>query len=986
MAQSPGVFSLENVEVKLREGDWATAAEWWRTEPLPNTGYYAGGNSSLSSITKTQFATDTSSNIPPNTPYARGNGTSLTSETTLYMAAGAPSNPPVTTKTDKLVYSTDTVSTVPGSIPAPSNYGIYQTNKGIFGTKTSGYMAGGVNWPSNNTLNNVWKIPFASESWTGVPGMPQNMTRRIATSSETHGYIGAGYWPSGGKDSRVYKMSYTTDSGSNFSTINLFNSATGGSATSSSDAGYVVGGDYNYTFKIPFSNDSLARLPGSNYPLSEVNGQGAAGNTTHGYHGGGSGGPAGTRSSIYKFNYATGGWSGITGTTGVARSNPFGGGSMTIPASVAGSFSRSTDNATEPPNHGYMVSGLGGPGNSARSNTFKLDMDLDTWSIVPSMPSYHRYNGSSFGNTLYGYMVSGYGSPSPAGYTRVAKMQYSTETLLFNSNYWPNPYGGWGTAGVSNQVKGYSGGGDSPGSGLHGRVYKWDIPTDTVASNPVGGGSEFPGIRYASTSGNETESYWGGGYNNSYSHIDSGNWTQVKKLTYSSDTFSEQPSTFLYFPNPAANNKAAEGDGNSTHGYHGKAGYANVISYATGTFVPAPMYGGTGTGMSVMANSTESWQMGPSAGQSGKYTFATGTGAYTSNMPTDKYESYPISIRGRGVSFPKPPTTTPTPGTGFTYNPALPNFAIAGGGSSYSLFYKMDFATDVMTVPSARIYVPNQYYSRKSVSAASSATAGYFAGGNGGPGQGSGSAWPWVDKYTYSTDTRSAAPENSNLIADKPSAGNHEKGYWVAGGEYPQSSRDVSKLVYSTETWSQAPSARPGAVVRQPKVAGGPTDVWVMGGQYLQPNNQPSATPTYNNTTIGRIAYSNDTYSIVPSGLTNTVPGGYARAMSNSSAMYTGGNGIPIDKFTFATTTNALWGSLPYSVANAGSASNEGAGYWFFGQAPSGGYKTQKVNFSNGTTSVIDPGSPANIPNMNYVGGTAAKADANAGTSGPTIL
>jgi hypothetical protein len=108
--------------------------------------------------------------------------------------------------------------------------------------------------------------------------------------------------------------------------------------------------------------------------------------------------------------------------------------------------------------------------------------------------------------------------------------------------------------------------------------------------------------------------------------------------------------------------------------------------------------------------------------------------------------------------------------------------------------------------------------------------------------------------------------------------------------------------------------------------------------------------------------------------------------MSNSSAMYTGGNGIPIDKFTFATTTNALWGSLPYSAANAGSASNEGAGYWFFGKAPSGGYKTQKVNFSNGTTSVIDPGSPANIPNMNYVGGTAAKADANAGTSGPTIL
>ena len=993
MAQSPGVFSLENVEIKLREGEWATPDDYWRDEPTPNTGYQIGGggpSNNHSGVSKTQFATDTTANISPTMIQSGGEGSTTTSSTALYAHAGfnVLGGPAYTTKTDKITYSTDTVSALPGNIPAPSSQGFTNSTRGIMGDNKAGYFAGGTNWPGNSVLSNIWKMPFASESVGQTPsGMPQNMNNRQAFSSATHGYMAAGNWPSGGSDSRIYKMAFSTDTGSNFSSPGPGNvgPARNGAGSSSPTDGYMVGGDYNYVYKIPFSSDTSSRLPSSNYPLSEVSGQAASGNTTHAYHAGGQGGPSGVRSSIFKFNYSTGSWSTISAMP-VTRQFPKGGGSKSAPAGIYGAFSRSSDNAVEPRNHGYMVSGLGGPGNSARSNTFKLDMDLDTWSIATTMPGYHRYNGSSFGNTLYGYMVSGYGTPSPAGFTRVAKMQYSTETMLFDSNSWPNPYGGWGTAGVSNQVKGYSGGGDSPGSGLHGRVYKYDIPTDTVASNPVGGGSEFPGIRYASTSGNETESYWGSGYNNSYSHIDSGNWTQVKKLTYSSDTFSEQPSTFLYFPNPAANNKAAEGDGNSTHGYHGKAGYANVISYATGTFAPAPMYGGTGTGMSIMANSTESWQMGPSASQTGKYTFATGTGSYTSNMPTDKYESFPISIRGRGVSFPKPPTTTATSGTGFTYNPALPNFAIAGGGSNYSLFYKMDFATDVMTVPSARIYVPNQYYSRKSVSAASSATAGYFAGGNGGPGQGSGGAWAWVDKYTYSTDTRSAAPENSNLIADKPSAGNHEKGYWVAGGEYPQSSRDVSKLVYSTETWSQAPSARPGAVVRQPKVAGGPTDVWVMGGNYLQPNNQPSATPTYNNTTIGRIAYSNDTYSIVPSGLTNTVPGGYARAMSNSSAMYTGGNGIPIDKFTFATTTNALWGSLPYSAANAGSASNEGAGYWFFGKAPSGGDKTQKVNFSNGTTSVIDPGGPANIPNMNYVGGTSARSDANAGTSGPTIL
>ena len=984
MAQSPGVFSLENVEVKLREGEWATRADYWRTEALPNTGYYAGGNSGLTSISKTQFATDTSSNIAPTLPIVRGNGSTLTSETTLYMAAGAPASPPVTTKTDKLVYATDTVSTLPSNIPAPSNQGIYQTNKGMFGTKTAGYMAGGVNWPSNSTMNDVWKIPFANESWTQVPGMPQNMTRRVATSSETHGYIGAGYWPSGGKDSRVYKMSYSTDSGSNFSTLNSFSAATGGSATSSSDAGYVVGGDNNYTYKLPFSTDATNRLPGSNYPLSEVSSQGAAGNTTHGYHGGGTGGPAGTRSSIYKFNYTTGGWSSITGTTGVARENPYGGGAMTIPASVFGNFSRSSDNEVEPANLAYMYSGNGGSSNSSRSNTFKLDMDLDTWSTVPSMPSYHRYKGAQFGNLTHGFFIGGYGTPSPSGFTRVGKMSYSTETIS-SSNSWPNPYGGYGMTGVSNQVKGYAGAGYQPGPSYHGRIYKYDIPTETITRVPSG---SFSGIKDGSASGNETESYWGGGYNNNYSHVDSGNWTQVQKLTYSSDTFAVQPSTNIYFPNPAANNKSAQGDGNSAIGYHAKAGYSQMINYATGTFYPgSSSYGGTA--LSVMSNDVNVYSAGPSASQTGKHNFATSTDLNIADMPDSKYESYGISIRGRGVNFAKPPTVTPTSGTGFTFNPALPNFAMNAGAPSKTQFVKLDYATDVMTtVPGQFIYVPNQYYNRTQGSAASSATAGYFAGGSGGPGQSSGNQWPWVDKYVYSSDTQSRMPDATGIGAkNKPAAGNHEKAYWVAGGEYPISSNDVSKLVFSTGAWTAQPSARPGATVRNMKVAGGPTEVWCLGGQYVQPNNQPSQTPSYNATTIGKITYSNDTYSTVPSGTGANVPGGYARAMSNSTAMYTGGAGIPVDKFTFATTTNALFSSMAYSVPAASSASNEENGYWIGGAPSPGGSKAQKLSFSSGTVTVCPTPTPSsNVDGQMNCMATSARSDANAGTSGPTIL
>ena len=156
---------------------------------------------------------------------------------------------------------------------------------------------------------------------------------------------------------------------------------------------------------------------------------------------------------------------------------------------------------------------------------------------------------------------------------------------------------------------------------------------------------------------------------------------------------------------------------------------------------------------------------------------------------------------------------------------------------------------------------------------------------------------------------------------------------------------------------------------------------------YVNGNNQPSATPSYNATTIGKITYSNDTYSTVPSGTGANVPGSYARAMSNSTAMYTGGAGIPVDKFTFATTTNALFSSMAYSVPGAASASNEENGYWIGGLPPSGGSKAQKLSFTSGTVTVTPAPNPSwEVNNQMSSMATSARSDANAGTSGPTIV
>ena len=991
MAQSPGVFSLENVEVKLREGEWATRADWWRDESTPNTGYQLGGGGApdynKSGISKTQYATDTTGSISPFLLNVGGGGSTTTSSTALYAHAGTnlPGSPPSTTKTDKITYSTDTVSSLPGSIPAPSSQGFNNSTRGIMGDNKAGYFAGGTNWPSNQVLSNIWKMPFATESVGQTPsGMPQNMTARSAFSSATHGYMAGGYWPSGGSDSRIYKMSFATDSGSNFSTPgpgNISPSKNGAGSSSPTD-GYIVGGDYNYVYKTPFSTDTSSRLPSSNYPLSEVSGQAASGNTTHTYNAGGQGGPSGNRSSIFKFNYSTGSWSTIASMPSV-RQFPKGGGSKSAPAGIYGAFSRASDNATEDGNYTYQRSGSG-PSNNRRTHTARLDMSTDVSQSMPSITTPQQWRGANFGNSTAGYMAGGSGNP--ASYNRLTYLTYATEVNYSDANAFPGPIGDWvsGVDGGGNG-KGYAGMGSTP-SPYRGRVYPFTYATWTTGTAIDGAGGQGNNLYRMFAVGNQKESYWGGGdQNNSFA-------SRTWKFAFSSETFALQPGLNVELnPSGPAYQVPWSGSGIEEKGLvKNSSQNGQTINYSQGTLLQTPFSAegpnnndrGTHT-----ANSKAAYYL---MGGGYKYDWATNTPSDIGYMPLSPWtESMGSAIRGQAVTVAEPPETTPTSGLGFTYNPALPNFAMNAGTSDNTRFVKLDYATDVMTtVPGQFIYVPNQYYNRRDGGAASSATAGYFAGGSGGPGQSSGSSWQWVDKYTYSSDTQSRMPDGTGIgTKNKPAAGNHEKAYWVAGGEYPQSSRDVSKLVFSTGAWTTQPSARPGATVRNMKVAGGPTEVWCLGGQYVQPNNQPSATPSYNATTIGKITYSNDTYSTIPSGTGANVPGGYARAMSNSTAMYTGGAGTPVDKFTFSTTTNALFSSIAYSVPAAASASNETHGYWIGGKTPAGGSKAQKLSFASGTVTVTPAPNPSTeINNQSNSMATSARSDANAGTSGPTIL
>lgn len=942
----------------------------------PNTGYFAGGSSSLSSISKTQFSTDTSSTIPSNLPNVRGAGSAATSDTALYMAVGAPSSPPATTRTDKLTYSTDTVSSLTENIPTPGSQGIYSTNKGVFGTKLAGYMAGGVNWPSNSTLNNVWKLPFANETWDNVPTMPGGYTRRIATSSETHGYIGSGYYASGGgNDSRVYKMSYSTDSGSNFSTINQFNSATGGSGTSSPTAGYVVGGNYNYTFQLPFSTDSVSRLPASDYPLSEVSNQGAAGNTTHGYHGGGGGGPAGNRSSIYKFDYSTGGWSGISGTTGVVRNNPFGGGGMTMPDSIGGVDKRWRDNADVTPNNSYFGGGM----NPMVSLVDRLDMTTDTVANVSGMdlynPSYSSgnmassptrgyymgtYPGSrsnvwmllystdsraqepsmnmsvpmsyttSTGNATKGYIMGGEtGSPSPQ-YTvsMVHRMTYSTDTTArvpgANLTSVPNEYGsGASTSAVSSSGdesgSAYLAGGQQwPSQGYRSNIWKMSYSSETTSVIP----QTIPNTD-ASMSGHSEKSagYFAGGRGQSSPY----NHDSVYKIPWATDTLSEDGGSGHTRLAGAGGNLTALYQGGGIHPGPGSAvSHIRKYTYATSTSENA---GNLTTGG------------GPDNLAPRQYLF--GTGPRTSNLP----------------SVPNPPAVTLTPslsaqdqnwglyhrlnGTNYVkrdfstdsvsnltnnYATAWSSNAVADANAIWTSdwanpgwSHKVDWSTQTNTVtPNTWPGTPSNSWVGQHSAANWNDTKGWFTGGQmpsfpspGGQGVGN-----RRQSLTFATGTGSN-DQSQNYIWKSVGTSSAARGYMYGGQNQENQALDtISYMDFaSASSWNTVPG-NPDWVLsyrRSEAAATGNKDKAYIAGTVYPIPNQPNPVSRFE-----KFTYATETKDLLPSVvLTNNSNRGLSATGNQTHGYWAGGDSNVSNKLVYATETVS---SVPnYSPKERGS-------------------------------------------------------------------
>ena len=382
-------------------------------------------------IEKLTYSTDTLERIPgANLSVSRSSNAGTGGPSAGYFIAGSGKS-----DMEKVNYATDTPSAIPSNLPAIRYQvgGISAFDCGaeniVKPTPTpspnfqagpnAGYISGGA--PSTAPqLSSTDKLDFASDTTTTIPSanspsFPSGVSFRGQAHTSTKSYFAGGNSP-GGRKSIIEKLTYSTEATERIPGANLTNTCDKASGISSPSAGYFGGiqpespspGYTTKVDKLTFSNDTVSYTPSANLSLSrrEV---ASAGNTTHGYFGGGAR-PSGFRyTTVDKLTYSN-------DTTAVSPSSALSGARYNLGA---------IGNDTQ----GYFGGGQPGSAPAGAQNTDKITYSTDTSSLAPSASAgpNERSNYASTGNIANGYWISGYANPAPA-LSDVFKLVYASET------------------------------------------------------------------------------------------------------------------------------------------------------------------------------------------------------------------------------------------------------------------------------------------------------------------------------------------------------------------------------------------------------------------------------------------------------------------------------------------------------------------------------------------------------------------------------
>ena len=599
MADTRGVFTLQEIiPIKLEE-QWVALSDVWIAPspfiaPVLNTGYFGGG--SPGTLDKINYSTDTKTTIPGQSfrTAAAATGNSITG----YIGGDYSPAFAVTTM-NKITYSSDLTAAVPGA--ALSAARIYL---GATGNETAGYFGGGT---GNVTVSTMDRTTYSSETTVAVPGAALSAARNnlAATGNQTAGYFGGGSsYPN--YFSTIDKIQYSTNTRIPVPGANLSVARYGPGATGNSTAGYFGGGSpgvavnpgINQTSsimdKVTYSTDTRLAVPGANLSVGRYS-LAATGNTTNGYFGGGGAppGPGGTgTTTMDKIEYSTD--TRLAAIPGVnlsgaryypvatsAKANALPQLTYFNPAPSAASV-RYSDNFTSPANTGYFGGGFNL--SSVNVSTMeKVTYTSDTTAQVPGAAlSSVRRQLAATGNNNFGYFGGGSGPATPFYASTMDKVTYSTDTTLQVPGASLSAIK-YSPAATGTSTAGYFGGGYTSGGNVS-TMDKIDYATDTrLAAIP---GAALSSVRhYLAATGNSTNGYFGGGISGP------GPVSTMDKIDYATDTrLAAIPGASLSI---ARHGVAATG--NSTNGYFGggfpgsnpAASTMDKIQYSTDTRLPA---------------------------------------------------------------------------------------------------------------------------------------------------------------------------------------------------------------------------------------------------------------------------------------------------------------------------------------------------------------------------------------------------------------
>ena len=226
--------------------------------------YILGGNPGpLSLVDKLTMSTETFSNVAYSSQNNKRQGGHGNLENGYFSGKASP----VGSSTEKLVYSTETRTTIPANLPATRSY-----CKGI-SNNTIGYVGPG---GGGTTAKTITKMTYSTEAFSSVPNMDVNRTTRYATfGNQTQAYWAVG---SGAPDPHYYWSTISKTTYSNDSTATVPGYAYSGRApspagrgvsfafaASNGTLGYLCGGEQSpgatVVDKITMASDTGSRVP-----------------------------------------------------------------------------------------------------------------------------------------------------------------------------------------------------------------------------------------------------------------------------------------------------------------------------------------------------------------------------------------------------------------------------------------------------------------------------------------------------------------------------------------------------------------------------------------------------------------------------------------------------------------------------------------------------------------------------------------------------